>query len=195
MLLRALTGHPESVSTLTLRRFVVVYHSTSPHKEFRFLLPVLPIAHAYAGQAVASWVGARVVDDGNAENASLTTTKPQGERIVTSSGSTKVDSAGSSLTRRRRQGRAVIVAGLLFVLHVPAAVYLSVWHQSGALAAVDSVANRIAALSAAGGANAGEGRGRVTVHFLIPCHAAPLHSHLHFRDIETELQFLDCSPK
>ncbi|CAN0454297.1 unnamed protein product, partial [Hapterophycus canaliculatus] len=43
-----------SVPTSFLPHLGAVYHSTSPHKEFRFLLPVLPIAHVYAGRAVSA---------------------------------------------------------------------------------------------------------------------------------------------
>lgn len=137
---------------------------------------------------------------------------------------------------------AGLAAAALFCLHVPAAIYLSVWHQSGALAAVDVVAERIPAIAetkiascsraAAGGpggkdavAVGGEiqaavelvgevegdtgaggvsvpgveerecGCGAVVVDFLMPCHSAPLNSHLHFRDVETVLWSLDCSPE
>lgn len=116
---------------------------------------------------------------------------------------------------KRRGWRRAVVAATLACLHVPAAVYLSVWHQSGALSAVDAVAERIPAVaetrglcaSGLGGAEAGgEGGGigdagqglartEVEVHFLMPCHAAPLHTHLHFRDLRPTLWSLDCSPE
>ncbi|CAN0028656.1 unnamed protein product [Ectocarpus sp. 6 AP-2014] len=183
-----------------------VYHSTSPHKEFRFLLPVLPIAHAYAGQAVSSFLATPATAAGPpaASNRQQQGLPPQ--------------------RRRRRLGTAIAVA--LFVLHVPAAVYLSVWHQGGALAAVDAVAERVpavvaskiaAAVAAAAAGDGGEAGGaprlgeggddgdapsEVAVHFLMPCHSAPLHSHLHFRGSEgglwsgkPSLWSLDCSPK
>lgn len=125
----------------------------------------------------------------------------------------------------------------LFCLHVPAAIYLSVWHQSGALSAVDVVAERIPVIartkimsrsqSGGGGgteailreerggpknldegvdvkATVGiqipegsteEGDQKVMVHYLMPCHSAPLSTHLHFRGLETVLWSLDCSPE
>ncbi|CAN0343150.1 unnamed protein product, partial [Hapterophycus canaliculatus] len=105
----------------------------------------------------------------------------------------------------------------LFALHVPAALYLSVWHQSGALSAVDAVARRVPGVAAskmAATAAAADGGGLarapkasvdVSVHFLMPCHSAPLHSHLHFRGEggkggtdwsgKPSLWSLDCSPK
>ncbi|CAN0060025.1 unnamed protein product [Ectocarpus fasciculatus] len=185
-----------------LALWFLVYHSTSPHKEFRFLLPVLPIAHAYAGQAVSAFLTPAA--------AAGPASSSQGEFPP---------------QRRRRLGAAIAVA--LFFLHVPAAVYLSVWHQGGALAAVDAVAEKVPAVvaskiaAAAAAAAAGDGgeaaRGgprlgkgsddgvapsEVAVHFLMPCHSAPLHSHLHFRGSEggvwsgkPSLWSLDCSPK
>lgn len=137
---------------------------------------------------------------------------------------------------------AATAAAALFCLHMPAAIYLSVWHQSGALSAVDVVAERIPAIAetkiascsraASGGAGVkdtlaaggesqaavmlvgevegdagggvvgvpgvgqrGCGSGVVVVDFLMPCHSAPLNSHLHFRDVETVLWSLDCSPE
>lgn len=174
-------------------RLSTVYHSSSPHKEFRFLLPVLPIAHAYAGWAVSTFIA----------------------RAVPASKSTSSRSSDHPARPEKRQQlrRAITAVGLLF-LHVPAAIYLSVWHQSGALSAVDAVARRIPALVASklsGWTGLSgpcfqlppwEGRELVVVHFLMPCHSAPLHSHLHFRGSEGEiwsgkpsLWSLDCSPK
>ncbi|CAN0524582.1 unnamed protein product, partial [Ectocarpus sp. 12 AP-2014] len=110
-----------------LALWFLVYHSTSPHKEFRFLLPVLPIAHAYAGQAVSAFLATPATAAGAPAASSRQVLPPQRRR-------------------RRRLGTAIAVA--LFVLHVPAAVYLSVWHQGGALAAVDAVAERVPAVVA-----------------------------------------------
>lgn len=214
-----------------------VYHSTSPHKEFRFLLPVLPIAHAYAGQAVSAFLAAR--DDSG--KASRPATRSTDTAIPITEIATKEKAAGTSVLRKTEKTREsasattaassrgtlgnrkrlrVLIAGALTVLHVPAAIYLSVWHQSGALSAVDAVALRIPDLVLAKQAE-GDPRGRagkeresqgdigdgdgvydgdggkvvVAVHFLMPCHATPLHSHLHFRGLEIALWSLDCSPK
>ncbi|CAN0302267.1 unnamed protein product, partial [Ectocarpus fasciculatus] len=152
-----------------------VYHSTSPHKEFRFLLPVLPIAHAYAGQAVSAFL-----------------------TPAAAAGPASSSQGGFPPQRRRRLGTAIAVA--LFFLHVPAAVYLSVWHQGGALAAVDAAARGGPRLGK--GSDDGVAPSEVAVHFLMPCHSAPLHSHLHFRGSEggvwsgkPSLWSLDCSPK
>lgn len=107
--------------------------------------------------------------------------------------------------RRRWRGNAIVVG--LVCLHVPAAIYLAVWHQSGALSAVDVVARRVPVVAGTSalcasvverrkdGSDAEREVKGVAVHFLMPCHAAPLHSHLHFRDLETSLWSLDCSPE
>lgn len=231
-----------------------VYHSTSPHKEFRFLLPVLPIAHAYAGKAVSAFILSaggdkntiartktknKTVTDEPAESSqddvAATTggsnrrkakqppkasTEGAGAKGTGDAGAGKGESeneededvvakvrlphGGTSCCRdrrgRRRRWRTFVAVGL-FCLHMPAAVYLSVWHQSGALSAVDAVARRVPVLVSEKEAFAclvrgvGAGAVVVAVHFLMPCHSAPLHSHLHFRGVETALWSLDCSPK
>lgn len=195
---------------------VTVYHSTSPHKEFRFLLPVLPIAHASAGRAVAGALSRKFGRKETESDKAVKTNKPA--------------EANPDHVRSRRKWRKGIAATMFF-LHVPAALYLSIWHQSGALSAVDVVARKIPLMaltkgscrageedSTAGkksaelGGDAEEGRrlglleeelnvrlgaraAAVIVHFLMPCHSAPLHSHLHFRYFDTELWSLDCSPE
>eukprot|EP00903_Cladosiphon_okamuranus_P015163 g14021.t1 len=177
----------------------LVYHSSSPHKEFRFLLPVLPIAHAYAGWAVSALIARP--------------SPPSSKSSSNCSSPSSLDLARAQ--KRQREGRSSTIAAALFFLHVPAAIYLSVWHQSGALSAVDAVAKRIPALASApelAGSSTASGlcfqprsegkREVVTVHFLMPCHSAPLHSHLHFRGSEgglwsgkMSLWSLDCSPR
>ena len=213
----ALLSHPRSIPC----SFSTVYHSTSPHKEFRFLLPILPIAHAYAGQAVSGFLAAKSSGKGKgpAESPNDFTGASRGSAKVESAhqgnasviGATKRvvkppsramggGSSSCSRTDDRGRWRAAITAAL-FLLHAPAAIYLSVWHQSGALSAIDVVANRVPALALAKVGTEGsdlkrKGKGAaVAVHFLMPCHSAPLHSHLHFRDLETSLWSLDCSPK
>lgn len=111
------------------------------------------------------------------------------------------------------------MAALVCGINAPIAIYLSVWHQSGALSAVDEVAKRIPAVAAtnarctvgaytgkgtesAGKTAEGNGEGEggesvvadVVVHFLMPCHSTPFYSHLHFRDVNASLWSLDCSP-
>lgn len=203
-----------------------VYHSTSPHKEFRFLLPVLPIAHAYAGKAVSAFILSAKTKLGRAETApgdelaqnlqdaaDDNRRKAKEPRKASAEGAGTEESEGEAVARvrstnsstatscRGRQGRRrrTVVAVGLACLHAPAAVYLSVWHQSGALSAVDAVARRVSAVASAREASASAGGGGeavvVAVHFLMPCHSAPLHSHLHFRGVETALWSLDCSPK
>lgn len=182
-----------------------VYHSASPHKEFRFLMPVLPVAHAYAGQAVWSYLQGRDKRDG-VENRRAGTPQRSPERHEEGSG--EKPQAGANLASAKqavswpRGRRRLAIAAAIICLHAPAALYLSVWHQRGTLAAVDIVAGIMPGLAKAAKLEArevkgeqGTGNGPVRVHFLMPCHAAPLHSHLHFRRIDVDLWSLDCSPE
>ncbi|CAM9301770.1 unnamed protein product [Choristocarpus tenellus] len=199
----ALWGARRSLSGIGNRRgkrivwlvvWFLVCHSFSPHKEFRFLLPILPLAHALAGEATWSFLTGRA------------------KRRVESSAANKQGMQG-----RGRYGAMATVL-VLVSLHVPTAIYLSTVHQRGPLAAVEAVARRLLAVEAGrtevgwdganemsdkgevpqdgsrnGGGVEGE-RTRLSVHFLMPCHSTPLHSHLHLQGRELELLSLDCSP-
>lgn len=188
---------------------------------------MLPIAHAFAGQAVSALLSSK-------SDEVAIKKKNDGDNDKDGEHHDLTTSASQSRSQRCRR-RAIAVAAL-FCLHVPAAIYLSVWHQSGALSAVDIAAEKIPAIartkimaSSRGGSGgggeaisaeeggaekldgeadgeavvgirmpdggAGEGEPEVVVHFLMPCHSAPLNSHLHFRGLETALWSLDCSPE
>ena len=67
-----------------------------------------------------------------------------------------------------RTRRAV---ALVLLTQIPAAAYLSWWHQSGTVAAV----RHVAALAAAGETRAGG------VFFATPCHQHPFHTHAHLQ--------------
>ena len=81
-----------------------------------------------------------------------------------------------------RTRRAV---ALVLLTQIPAAAYLSWWHQSGTVAAV----RHIAALAADGKVHAGG------VFFAMPCHQHPFHSHAHLPTrVPVPMAFLECLP-
>ncbi|CAM9552462.1 unnamed protein product, partial [Discosporangium mesarthrocarpum] len=213
--LQALGSGPGGMGARRLSWLILWFlatHSLTPHKELRFLLPIVPLSHILAGGATRTiiiyWRGSG-----------------QGKRCNRSTGEAtpNVPGGGGADAPRRGLGSLggclpmVIVAGIL-VIHVPAALYLSTIHQRGPLAAVEAVARLLPAAVAAGGIGVGTegtgfsrspgrvgmrgtggegGRGMgagVSVHFLMPCHSTPLHSHLHFQEINPSLWSLDCSP-
>ncbi len=81
-----------------------------------------------------------------------------------------------------RTRRAV---ALVLLTQIPAAAYLSWWHQSGTVAAVRHVAK----LAVEGKVNAGG------VFFATPCHQHPFHSHAHLPSrVPVPMSFLECPP-
>ena len=89
-------------------------------------------------------------------------------------------SAASVLSSMTPSRRRFVVAALV-VTNVPAALYLSVWHQAGTIA----VMPHIARLAKSGLITHGG------VLFATPCHQTPFYSHIHR---EIRMTFLDCSP-
>ena len=152
---------------LVLAAVYVFAHSLPAHKEFRFLLPVLPLLHAYAGVALLGlWTGGGGGGAGAAKKAD------------------DVSTAAAPAGRRRR---GLVVA--LLAANVPAALYLSVWHQAGPHAAV-------AYLGAQAEGRRAAGRPPPSIAFLTPCHSTPLTSHLHVATDYVPSTFtLDCSPE
>ena len=73
----------------------------------------------------------------------------------------------------------------MLLTQIPAAAYLSWWHQSGTVAAV----RHVAALAAAGETRAGG------VFFATPCHQHPFHTHAHLPSrVPVPMSFLECPP-
>mmetsp|Transcript_43448 Transcript_43448/g.82910 ORF Transcript_43448/g.82910 Transcript_43448/m.82910 type:complete len:586 (-) Transcript_43448:188-1945(-) len=94
-----------------LAAWFVAVHSFIPHKEFRFLLPVLPLLLMYAGRALA-------------------TVQPAWTN----------HSAPGAGWQRRFWNRRALLLGIL-ITQVPAALYLSVVHQRGSLAVMPFLAS------------------------------------------------------
>ncbi len=123
-----------------------------PHKEFRFLLPILPLANIYVG--VGLWRLAKWF--------------------------------------RVRKYR---IAFLYAALHIPLALYFSMVHMRGALSIMTVLQNKIAedSITAAASPNS-----IISVHFLMPCYATPLTTHLHVNMLkkkQLKLRVLDCTPR
>ena len=91
--------------------------------------------------------------------------------------------AGAAPGLRRR---ALLLAAVLAAAaaSIAAALYLSLVHQRGAVAVAESLALRAAAAAASGAP--------MVVHFLTPCHATPLFSHLHAPRLVART--LECHP-
>ncbi|MCO5564107.1 hypothetical protein L7F22_017763 [Adiantum nelumboides] len=145
--------------------WVLSLYSCLGHKEFRFVLPVLPLGLMFAGYALASMqycVGEQCLDSGS----------------ILSDGS-KVKTDKNMFRFRKQIWRRACVVGLL-ITNIPIALYTSVVHQRGTEAVMHFLSEEIAC-------------GRATnVAFLMPCHSTPYYSFLH---ANVTLRFLDCTPR
>lgn len=157
----------------------IVLHSFSEHKEFRFLLPILPLICILAGHAMCRLV--QMID--------LT---PNGSGLD-SSDSMKHKTPIKSLIMNENFPKFLLV--VLIISNYPHLLYLGLIHQRGAIAvnrylvsAIDeetrqSIEN-----------NEIENIQQYSIHYLMGCHSAPLYSHLHISNARANAWHLGCSP-
>ena len=153
--------------------FVTVALSMTAHKEFRFVLPLLPLACVLSGYAL--------------------------DVIETATGSVSAESNSARTANTlahtwRRAFVAILICAL--ALNAVVAGFVSLVHQRGAI----DVVNFLASEAGANGTEGGAGRRLTGVHFLTPCHATPYHSMLHVMRTSKHkapmtMRFLDCSPE
>lgn len=144
----------------------IVLHSFSEHKEFRFLLPVLPLICIFAGHALCVLV--RSVD------------KP-----TSNSG----DAANSSRENKATPKSLILI---LILLNYPHLIYLGVIHQRGPIAVNEYLSTAIneETLQVSQSNEIRE----YYIHYLTGCHSAPVYSHLHTPNVRVSAWHLDCSP-
>ena len=148
--------------------------SLSPHKEFRFLLPVLPLAFVLAGTATVNDI----------LPSSPFSPPPFSSR-----------SPSSSPSRRNRREKAergpfLLLALLLVLTHTTVAFYFSRVHQRGPIHVMSYLSERLETdvqleqqqQQQVEGEEGREGEredGDVRIDFLMPCHATPWTTHVH----------------
>lgn len=155
--------------------WVLGIYSTLGHKEFRFILPILPLVMMFAGYAIAI-----LEQKWTRENDSSTHaygSRAPGFWARMTSGVNRLK--GNSIETRNGEKKVWAVFMLLLLTNLPAALYTSLVHQRGSEAVMKYLASE---------AQAGRAE---RVLFLMPCHATPYYSSLH-KDIP--MRFLDCSP-
>lgn len=161
--------------------FVVAVYSALGHKEFRFILPILPLLFIIAGYGATYLLF--LLDSAHQASSEERTGKQETQR-----GSKQDLTTWKNVCRRRKQNRhktassrsltwsrRIIVATI--VLNIPMAVYFCSYHQRGVMDLMTYLRD------------AGESVGSVV--FLMPCHSTPLYSHLH-QPIVT--RYLQCLP-
>ncbi|KAI5067112.1 hypothetical protein GOP47_0017640 [Adiantum capillus-veneris] len=150
-----------------LMGWVLSLYSCLGHKEFRFVLPVLPIGLMFAGYALARMqycVEEQCFDSGSTLHEA-SKTKTDGNMFNFSKG------------KMRSWGHACIIG--LLITNIPTALYTSLVHQRGTETVMHVLSEEIV-------------RGDATnIVYLMPCHSTPYYSFLHSN---VTLRFLDCTP-
>lgn len=169
--------------------WVLAVYSTLGHKEFRFILPILPLMMMFAGYAIAvleqkwAWEASGYIPGADYNPYKLhpkdpdrASEEPPGfwARRTIALTYQKGNPAGA-----QKEKKLWAIFLFLLLTNLPAALYTSLIHQRGSEEVMDYLASEAQA-------------GRVErVLFLTPCHATPYYSSLH---MNIPMRFLDCSP-
>lgn len=150
---------------------IVVYtlaHSQANHKEFRFLLPILPLFCVLAGPHVRSffriWTWDRAAAQTQSPSYKLATLLP--------------------------------LATLMILANLIALMYLGLFHQSAPISVNHKVAAIVTDSLVRHRSDGEDQRNTFSIHYLTgACHSTPLHSYLHVPEgIHYDTWSLDCSP-
>lgn len=131
--------------------WVLIVYSIQGHKEFRFVLPMLPIALMFSGYSLS--VMAKSDSD-----------------------SRRKGSPNSHMKRPSKVGFAIF---FLLATNIPMALYMSLVHQRGTEDVMIYLSKEAQNEKVKG------------ILFLMPCHATPYYSTLHY---DLPMRILDCSP-
>ena len=156
----------------------VFLHSLSDHKEFRFILPIMPIICVLAGHAISQF---EHNCDSLMENAVPVEHKMP--RV--------------SVLRRRR-----IIIAIFFILNYPHLFYLCRFHQRASIDVNRYISNYIfdKRTNQQIGYSIPSTSSTYNIHYFLGCHSTPLYSHLHIRPLNSTSHIsisawtLDCSP-
>lgn len=170
--------------------WTVFVYSLLGHKEFRFIFPILPIAHAYAGHFL-DWAYRRccVTSSASAEVASAPDSR-EGAAAPTTQGDRKKrrDHGGGGAVhasvRKRRQRVWSLLFGagcvVLLLTHAGMAYYFSFWHQRSPIDVMHHLRHETQRLN-----------GELEVFFLMPCHSTPFYAYIH---APIAMDFIKCLP-
>ncbi|KAJ6355359.1 hypothetical protein OIU77_005862 [Salix suchowensis] len=131
--------------------WVLIVYSVQGHKEFRFVLPMLPIALMFSGYSLS--VMAKADSDSRRK--------------------------GSSDSHMKRPSKVGFAIFFLLATNIPMALYMSLVHQRGTEDVMIYLSKEAQNQKVKG------------ILFLMPCHATPYYSTLHY---DLPMRILDCSP-
>ena len=173
------------ISLLWIIAPYIILHSISEHKEFRFLLPILPLICILTADVIVQLV---IYFEGHSN-------KWEGNKNI----KTEAFLASSQRSKPLACSNVLIVA--LILLNYPHLIYLGTVHQRGPIAVNEYLTTAMAKETrdkSQNGNNIQNGGRRnleqYSVHYLMGCHSAPLYSHLHVPHVQTSAWHLDCSP-
>ena len=163
---------------------VVLALSSTAHKEFRFVLPLLPIVNVWSGFALhclATIMHPAMFTEDAASNVSNVGKRDRHRRPAL------YDAASLVYVRAKCSSTPRVLHALLVALVLIngiAAFVLSCVHQRGTIDVVNYLAT----------VEDNAQHPVVAVHFWTPCHATPYTSFLHRRGDPIQTKQLDCSP-
>eukprot|EP00543_Licmophora_paradoxa_P006536 CAMPEP_0202456660 /NCGR_PEP_ID=MMETSP1360-20130828/13859_1 /ASSEMBLY_ACC=CAM_ASM_000848 /TAXON_ID=515479 /ORGANISM="Licmophora paradoxa, Strain CCMP2313" /LENGTH=347 /DNA_ID=CAMNT_0049076531 /DNA_START=620 /DNA_END=1663 /DNA_ORIENTATION=+ len=177
----------------TIYAIVGIYtlcHSFSAHKEFRFLLPMLPLLCIRSGSVLADWFSA-LNNDENKNNNKNNNNKNNNDKRK-----------GWAVCVRPDMKMAVVL--IMIVTNTLAFCYLGLFHQAAPLSVTKSLVQRIQQKrhqqpGAPLVVTTTHRDVTIRIHFLMGCHSTPLYSHLHLGpsssgSMAIDPWYLDCSP-
>jgi len=166
-------GNNRSRSVRRLLHFLIamyiMIHSISAHKEFRFIMPVLPLVCVLSGHEMSSFV------------------------------LEKKDSNGAGIKYGIFNGsagkRTYFLAILLILANYPHLWFLTTVHQRAPISVNKAMVGMISQSSLSEmNTKATEDMPEYNIHYLLGCHSTPVFSHLHTQGAKTNVWTLDCSP-
>lgn len=162
-------------------------YSMTAHKEYRFVLPAMPIILIYVGHALDCLQHhfskeAEAGSDTASTSKNLTphryTLRPTTQRNVTRSNQPSKGKNTSTATKYPKKFKLLI--GLLLISNCCICGYLSVVHQRAPIAVMEYLSTRHESIQSIG--------------FLTGCHSAPLYSLFHIPGLQIPVIMFDCSP-
>ena len=193
-----LLHHPRNVLMIIIISYVC-FHSISAHKEFRFIMPILPLVCVLAGFSISTVTSVMTMKDKiKYSDSSISTTNKSSKRLW-----------------------LILVVIATVLLNYPHLLFLSMIHQRAPISVNKAVVNQIRMMETELFSNnetksidiqdlddehpiAGASS-PYSVHYLMGCHSLPLYSHLHIpthtisnqpkNKISIDAWALDCSPK
>ncbi|KAF9662687.1 hypothetical protein SADUNF_Sadunf18G0080200 [Salix dunnii] len=135
--------------------WVLIVYSVQGHKEFRFVLPMLPIALMFSGYSLS--VMAKADSDSRRK--------------------------GSPDSHTKRPSKVGFAIFFLLATNIPMALYMSLVHQYARQRGTEDVMIYLS--------KEAQNQKIKGILFLMPCHATPYYSTLHY---DLPMRILDCSP-